>query len=100
MAIPNYTYLKLKMPSPHGIITFGTSFQRAYEYEVECYEHALVIIASEELMVIRKGTVEEASNSKWLARYFEPMEGVKEILVDPDGSRDKLVRIGTTLWAK
>ena len=26
MAVPNYTYLKLKMPSPHGVITIGTSF--------------------------------------------------------------------------
>ena len=26
MAIPNYTYLKLKMLGPHGVITVGTSF--------------------------------------------------------------------------
>ena len=26
MAIPNYTYLKLKMLGPHGVITIGTSF--------------------------------------------------------------------------
>ncbi|XP_066347701.1 uncharacterized protein [Miscanthus floridulus] len=26
MAIPNYTYLKLKIPSPCGVITIGTSF--------------------------------------------------------------------------
>ena len=26
MAIPNYTYLKLKMPGPRGVITVGTSF--------------------------------------------------------------------------
>ena len=39
MAIPNYTYLKLKMPAPHGVISVGTSFQRAYECEVECYGH-------------------------------------------------------------
>ena len=26
MAIPNYTYLKLKMPGPRGVITIGTSF--------------------------------------------------------------------------
>ena len=26
MAVPNYTYLKLKMPSPSGVITAGTSF--------------------------------------------------------------------------
>ena len=29
MAIPNYTYLKLKMLGPHGVITIETSFQRA-----------------------------------------------------------------------
>ena len=27
MAIPNYTYLKLKMPGPHGIITIGGDLQ-------------------------------------------------------------------------
>ena len=26
MAIPNYTYLKLKMLGPRGVITVGTSF--------------------------------------------------------------------------
>ena len=29
--IPNYTYLKLKMLGPCGVITVGTSLQRAYE---------------------------------------------------------------------
>jgi len=33
--IPNYTYPKLKMPGPCGVITIGTSFQRAYECEIE-----------------------------------------------------------------
>ena len=54
MAIPNYTYLKLKMPGPLGVITIGTSFQRAYECEVECYDHARAIITSKELVDIRK----------------------------------------------
>ena len=26
MAVPNYTYLKLKMSGPGGVITVGTSF--------------------------------------------------------------------------
>ena len=30
MAIPNYTYLKLKMPGPNGVITAGASFKAAY----------------------------------------------------------------------
>ncbi|XP_066333743.1 uncharacterized protein [Miscanthus floridulus] len=33
MAIPNYTYLKLKMPSPKGVITVEGSFEQAYYYE-------------------------------------------------------------------
>src|SRR6185312_11647258 len=40
MAIPNYTYLKLKMPGPRGIITVGSSFEHTYECDVECVEHA------------------------------------------------------------
>ena len=28
MTDPSYTYLKLKMPGPHEVITIGTSFQR------------------------------------------------------------------------
>ena len=31
MAVPNYTYLKLKILGPHRVITVGTSFQQAYE---------------------------------------------------------------------
>jgi len=26
MAVPNYAYLKLKTPGPHGVITIGTTF--------------------------------------------------------------------------
>ena len=39
MAIPNYTYLKLKMPGPKGVITVGSSFKHAYECDVKCVEH-------------------------------------------------------------
>ena len=46
MAIPNYTYLKLKMPGLGGVITIDTSIQRAYECEVKCYDHASAIVAS------------------------------------------------------
>ena len=54
MAVPNNTYLKLKMPGLGGVITVGTSFQRAYECEVECCDHAVAIVTSEELANIRK----------------------------------------------
>jgi hypothetical protein len=33
MAVPNYTYLKLKMPGPKGVITVEDNFEQAYYYE-------------------------------------------------------------------
>ena len=97
MAVPNYTYLKVKMSGPCGVITIDASFQRAYECEVECCEHVVAIVASKELATIREKAVEEAPNPKRSARYFEPVEGAKEILIDPSGSEEKVVRISTTL---
>jgi hypothetical protein len=29
MAVPNYTYLKLKMPGPKGTITVGSTYRHA-----------------------------------------------------------------------
>ena len=97
MAIPSYTYLKLKLIGPCRVITIGTSFQRAYECKVECCEHDAIIVASKELAAIRKEVTEEAPNPKWLAGSFEPVEGAKEVLIDPSGSKGKVVCIGTTL---
>ena len=100
MAIPNYTYLKLKMLGPNGVITIGTSFQRAYECEVECCDHAASIIAFGELVAIRKEVTEEAPNPKKSTRSFELAEGSKEVLIDPSSPEGKVVHIGTTLSPK
>jgi hypothetical protein len=88
------------MPSLHGVITVSTSFQRAYECEVECYEHATVIITSVELTIIMEGAIKEEPDSRWLARSFEPTEGVKEVLIDPSNSRDKVVCISAMISPK
>ena len=42
MALPNYTYLKLKMPGPHGVITIGGDLQQAHLYERENYDIMIV----------------------------------------------------------
>ena len=94
--LPNYTYPKLKMLGPRGVITIGTSFQRAYKCEVESYELASATLTFEELTAIRKDIAEGAPDAEWTAGSFEPMENVKEVLVDPDNSTDKTVRISTT----
>ena len=100
MAVPNYTYLKLKMPGPCGVITIGTSFQRAYECEVGCCEHTTAIVASKELAAIREEIIEEAPDPKRSVGSLEPVEGPKEVLVDPSDPKGKVVRIGTTLSSK
>ena len=38
MAVPNYTYLKLKMPGPNGVITVSGSFEQAYVSSREYYD--------------------------------------------------------------
>ena len=100
MAIPNYTYLKLKMLGLCGVITIGTSFYRAYECEVECCNHAAAIVASKELATIGKEVAEEALDPKWSAGSFEPVEGTKEVLIDPSGSKGEVVCIGTMISSK
>ncbi|XP_066316134.1 uncharacterized protein [Miscanthus floridulus] len=61
------------------LMTVDTSFQCAYECEVECCEHAAAIITSAELMAIQGKTTKEAPYSKRSAGTFEPIEGVKEV---------------------
>ena len=84
MAVPNYTYLKLKMPGLGGVITIGTSFQCGYECEVECCDHATAIVTSRELAAIKKEVTEEAPDPKKSTGSFQPAEGSKEVLIDPD----------------
>ena len=49
MAMPNYTYLKLKMPGPNGVITVSSAFSHAFECDREHYELATVVVNSSEL---------------------------------------------------
>ncbi|XP_066365642.1 uncharacterized protein [Miscanthus floridulus] len=100
MAIPNYTYLKLKIPGPSRVITVDTSFQRAYECKVECCDHATTIVASRELIALKKEVIEEAPDPKMSTGPFELAEGSIEVLIDPDSPDGKVVCIGATLSSK
>ena len=44
MAIPNYTYLKLKMPGPKGVITVEGSFKQTYYCEQDCVAQATTLV--------------------------------------------------------
>ena len=82
---------------PGWVITVGTSFQRAYECEVECCGHAAAIVASRELVAINDEVTEEAPDTKKSTGSFEPTEGSKEVLIDLGSTEGKMVRVGTTL---
>ena len=97
MAVPNYTYLKLKMSGPRGVITVGTSFQCAYECEVECCGHAAAVVASRELAGLREEAAKKTPDAKKSTGSFESTEGSKEVLVDPSSPEGKKVHIGTVL---
>jgi hypothetical protein len=57
MVVPNYTYLNLKIPGPKGIITVGTTYQRAFKCDAECFQFAEALIWSPGLKgIITVGT--------------------------------------------
>jgi hypothetical protein len=100
MAVPNYTYLKLKMPGPNGTITVRSTYRHAYECDVECVEYAEAIAKSEALIADLDCLSKEAPDAKRHAGNFEPAEAVKSIPLDPSNDADKKVRIGSELDPK
>jgi hypothetical protein len=82
MVVPNYTYLKLKMPGPNGTITIGSTYRHAYECNVECVEYAEAIAESEALIADLDCLSKEAPDAKRHAGNFEPAEAVKSVPLD------------------
>ena len=54
MAIPNYTYLNLKMLGPNIIITVSSAFMHAFTCDREHFELATTVINSSELPRLRE----------------------------------------------
>ncbi|XP_066357944.1 uncharacterized protein [Miscanthus floridulus] len=100
MVIPNYTYLKLKMPGPNSVITIESMYEHAYDCNIECIEYAEALVEAETLIVNLDQLGSEAPDSKRRARTFKPIEAVKLVLVDPIGSDNQALRISATLDSK
>jgi hypothetical protein len=100
MGIPNYTYLKLKILGPNRVITAHTTYQHAYECDVECYEYAKAIIESEAHVVDLEAHLREIPDPKHSTGSFEPVKGVKEVPLDPSSSNSKTVHIDIALDPK
>jgi hypothetical protein len=76
MAVPNYTYLKLKMSGPNGVITVGSTYRHAYECDVECVEYAKALAESEALIADLECLSKEVPDARRHADNFEPVEAV------------------------
>jgi hypothetical protein len=93
MAVPNYTYLKLKIPRPRGIITVGHTYQRAYKCNTECFQFAEATVGSAMLHIGPRSEDQDIpESSKSAACSFEPAKDVKDTVVSDDGRK---IRIGT-----
>jgi hypothetical protein len=100
MAVPNYTYLKLKMSGLNGIITIRSTYRHAYECDVECVEYAEALAESEALIAESECLSKEAPDAKRHAGNFKPAEAVKTVALDPSNDACKQVRIGSKLDPK
>jgi hypothetical protein len=100
MVVPNYTYLKLKMSGPNGVITVGSTYRHTYACDMECVEYAEALAESEALIADLECLSKEVPDAKRHAGNFEPAEAVKSVALDPSNDACKQVRIGSELDPK
>jgi hypothetical protein len=101
MAVPNYTYLKMKMSGSKGVITVGSSIGHAFDCDVECVEYAEALALDEALMAnLEKLVNEDLDSTAKHADSFEAAEQTKEVPLDPAAPEGKALRVSSTLDPK
>ena len=101
MAVPNYTYRKLKMLGPNSVIIVGSTFSHAYTCDHKHFELAAAVINSSELPWLEELLTPVVLDYNKLTSLsaFHPIEETKAVGIDPIDPT-KTVRIGTQLPAK
>jgi hypothetical protein len=98
MAVPNYTYLKMKMSGPNDVITVGSSIEQAFDCDVECVEHAEALALDEALVTtLEKMVNEDLDSTTKHTGNFEAAEQTKEVPLDPATPEGKALRVSSTL---
>jgi hypothetical protein len=101
IAVPNYTYLKMKTPGPNDIITVDSSIEHAFDCDVECVEHAEALALDEALVTtLEKMVNEDLDSSSKHTSTFEAAEQTKEVPLDPTAPEGKALRVSSTLDPK
>ncbi|XP_066344141.1 uncharacterized protein [Miscanthus floridulus] len=96
MAIPNYTYLKLKMLGPNGVITMSSAFSHTFACDREHYKLATAVVNSSKLPWLGESLalVVPDCNKPTSSTAFCLLEETKAVGIDPTNST-KMVLIGT-----
>jgi hypothetical protein len=83
MAVPNYTYLKMKMPGPNSVITVGSSIEHAFDCNVKCVEHEEALALEEALVTtLEKMVNDDLDSAAKHTGTFEAAEQTKEVPLD------------------
>ena len=96
MVVPNYTYLKLKMLGPNGVITMGSTFSHAFTCDREHYELVIAVINSFKLPWLGELSTPAVldCNKPTPSMAFRPLEETKTVGIDPTDPT-KIVWIGS-----
>ena len=96
MAIPNYTYPKLKMLGPNGVITVSSAFLHAFTCDHEQFELTTTVINSSKLPWLGESSTPTVPdcNKPTSSMAFCPLKETKAVGIDPTDPT-KTVRIGT-----
>jgi hypothetical protein len=101
MAVPNYTYLKMKMSGPNGVIIVGSSIEHAFDCDVECVEHVEALALDGALVTnMEKLVNEDLDPTAKHAGSFEAADQTKEAPLDPAAPEGKVLRVSSTLDPK
>jgi hypothetical protein len=101
MVVPNYTYLKVKMSGPKGVITMGSPIEHAFDCDVECVGHVEALALDEALVASMEKLVNgDLDSTTKHADSFEATEQTKEVALNPAPPEGKALRVSSTLDPK
>ena len=85
MAIPNYTYLKLKMLGLNDVITMSSAFSHTYTCDREHYELATTVVDSAKLPRLGESSIPAVPdcNKPTSSMAFCSLEETKAVGVNP-----------------
>ncbi|XP_066385221.1 uncharacterized protein [Miscanthus floridulus] len=92
--ILNYTYLKLKIPGPNGVITISSAFSHAFTCDHEHFKITTTVINSSEFPRLGESStpIVPDYNKPTSSTTFHPLKETKAVGIDPTDPT-KMVRI-------